>query len=121
MRSLFDKLLALDEGNFLLTREASEEKLNIYKSSVAKSGAFDLHFFYNGFAVDEKEKAASLIPVDPELLLPYHLTLNRVPCLFEPVYDRDWSKKKEKDSPPNAGPHKKRNVKRKKKKGGQAV
>lgn len=113
MRTLFEKLQDLDVGNYLLTKEANEENLSIYKSSQPKSGAFDLHFFYNGYTVEEKEKPPMWLPIDPELLLPYHITLNRVPCLFEPVYDRDWNKKYQKDSPPSA---KKKNIKRKKKK-----
>jgi hypothetical protein len=57
-------------------------------------GAFDLHFFYTGFKDPSRHKEAVWIPIDPELYLPYHYKLNRVPCLFEPVYLRDNNNKK---------------------------
>ncbi len=113
MRSLFEKLESLDIGHYLLTKEENEDKLNIFKSSQPKSGAFDLHFFYNGFNVREKEKAHVLVPIDTETYLQYHLALKKSPCLFEPIIDKDFNKKKEKYSPIST---KKKNNKRRKKK-----
>ena len=111
MRGLFDKLTGLEAGNYLLTKEVKEEKLVIYKSTPAKSGSFDLHFFYNGVLnVEQKEKPHVLIPIDTEAYLPYHITLHKVPGLFEPIYDRDHNKRA------GPSPAKKKIIKRRKKK-----
>jgi len=112
MRSLFEKLTSLETGHYLLTKEAHEDKLNIFKSSQPKSGAFDLHFFYNGFNVKEKEKPNVLMPIDTETYFQYHIAMKKSPCLFEPIIDKDFYKRKEKQSPVS---QKKKNIKRKKK------
>jgi len=43
-----------------------------------------LHLLYSGFATGDKVKQPVMVPIDTNLLLPYHRKLNRVPCLFEP-------------------------------------
>jgi len=110
MRGLFEKLQSLDAGNYLLMKEVNEDKLNIFKSNQPKSGAFDLHFFYNGFNVEEKEKPHVLMSIDTETYLQYQITMKKSPCLFEPIIDKEFKKQKEKQSPL------KKNMKRRKKK-----
>jgi hypothetical protein len=97
MKALFERLLSFEQGNYLLTKELSEQKLCVFKSTPQlKSAAFDLHFFYNNgdsFVSDEGEKRQkphAWIPIDTECNLPYQVSLCRVPCVFEPVYDRSF-------------------------------
>lgn len=83
-------------------------------------GAFDLHFYYTGFEVVEKSKVAAWIPIDPELYLPYHYKLQRVPCLFEPIVLMDKKRppprQQSKSQSPKATPKKKKRPRRKSKK-----
>ena len=88
LRTLFEKLMNMETNNYLIKKQPNEPKLNLMKSEKSKQpGLFDLHFFYNGFKVVETdEKPSCWLPIDPELYLPYHHKLNRVPCLFDPVF-----------------------------------
>ena len=43
-----------------------------------------MHFYFNGFLDDKVKKPSYWMPLDPDIYLPYHHKLNRVPCLFEP-------------------------------------
>lgn len=74
-----------------------------------------MHFYYNGFIGDEIKKPSYWMPIDPEIYLPYHYKLNRVPCLFEPQF-KEFKKDQTSRSPPcqNKGKKKKRKTTRKK-------
>jgi hypothetical protein len=109
MRSLFERFMGLEESNYLITKESNDDKLSILKSTQARSNAFDLHFFYTGFNADERAKPPVWLSIDPELYLPYHIKLNRVPALFEPVRER------EKTTPKKGTPPKRKNQRRRKK------
>ena len=100
MRSLFEKFIHLEDSNYLITKEPNDDKLNILKSTQSRSNAFDLHFYYNGFNIDEKAKPPVWLPIDPELYLPYHIKLNRVPALFEPLREREKNSPKNNTTPP---------------------
>jgi len=84
MKNLFEKLENLPEDNYLLSKVESENKLSLMKAADKSRCNFDLHFHFTGFDSDKKDKESHWLPVDPEIYLPYHNQLSRVPCLFEP-------------------------------------
>ncbi|CAF0795364.1 unnamed protein product, partial [Brachionus calyciflorus] len=56
------------------------------------------------FLDDNVKKPSYWMPLDPDIYLPYHHKLNRVPCLFEP-FQKDF-KRNYKQSPEEKTPNK---------------
>jgi hypothetical protein len=79
--------------SYLLVKDSNEslnKQFQLFQSignGNSKNGStFDLHFYYTGFNDNQniKRKDSYWLPIDPELYLPYHRILKRIPCLFEP-------------------------------------
>jgi hypothetical protein len=87
----FQQCSQLEEGNFILDKQLSQNKLNVMKSAVSNTQQYDLHSMYKNFPQNadnspECIKESDWVPLDYEIYQPYHIKLNRVPGLFEPVH-----------------------------------
>nr|XP_013000939.1 little elongation complex subunit 2 isoform X1 [Cavia porcellus]XP_013000940.1 little elongation complex subunit 2 isoform X1 [Cavia porcellus] len=80
------KLSSLQEGSYLLSHAAEDSSLLIYKASDGKvtRTAYNLHKTHCDLPGVPTTLSVPWVPLDPSLLLPYHVHHGRVPCTFPP-------------------------------------
>ncbi|XP_023365904.1 little elongation complex subunit 2 isoform X1 [Otolemur garnettii] len=80
------KLSSLQEGSYLLSHAAEDSSLLIYKTSDGKitRTAYNLHKTHCGLPGVPSSLSVPWVPLDPSLLLPYHIHHGRIPCTFPP-------------------------------------
>nr|XP_055134264.1 little elongation complex subunit 2 isoform X2 [Symphalangus syndactylus] len=85
---LKEKLSALNlqEGSYLLSHAAEDSSLLIYKASDGKvtRTAYNLYKTHCGLPGVPSSLSVPWVPLDPSLLLPYHIHHGRIPCTFPP-------------------------------------
>lgn len=77
---------SLQEGSYLLSHAAEDSSLLIYKTSDGKvtRTAYNLHRTHCDLPGVPSSLSVPWVPLDPSLLLPYHIQHGRVPCTFPP-------------------------------------
>ncbi|XP_004687781.2 PREDICTED: little elongation complex subunit 2 isoform X2 [Condylura cristata] len=86
LQHILKKLSSLQEGSYLLSHAAEDSSLLIYKTSDGKFSrtAYNLHKTHCGLPGVPSSLSVPWVPLDPSLLLPYHIHHGRIPCTFPP-------------------------------------
>lgn len=86
LQHILKKLSSLQEGSYLLSHAAEDSSLLIYKTSDGKvtRTAYNLHKTHCGLPAVPSSLSVPWVPLDPNLLLPYHIHHGRIPCTFPP-------------------------------------
>ncbi|KAG8505320.1 Little elongation complex subunit 2 [Galemys pyrenaicus] len=86
LQHILKKLSSLQEGSYLLSHAAEDASLMIYKTSEGKFSrtAYNLHKIHCGLPGVPSSLSVPWVPLDPSLLLPYHIHHGRIPCTFPP-------------------------------------
>ncbi|XP_037689732.1 little elongation complex subunit 2 isoform X2 [Choloepus didactylus] len=86
LQHILKKLSSLQEGSYLLSHAAEDSSLLIYKSSDGKvtRTAYNLHKTHCIPPGIPSSLSVPWVPLDPSLLLPYHIHHGRIPCTFPP-------------------------------------
>ncbi|XP_076984194.1 little elongation complex subunit 2 isoform X2 [Tamandua tetradactyla] len=87
LQHILRKLSSLQEGSYLLSHAAEDSSLLIYKSSDGKvtRTAYNLHKTHCILPDIPSSLSVPWVPLDPSLLLPYHIHHGRIPCTFPPI------------------------------------
>ncbi|XP_029807775.1 little elongation complex subunit 2 isoform X3 [Suricata suricatta] len=86
LQHILKKLSSLQEGSYLLSHAAEDSSLLIYKMSDGKvtRTAYNLHKMHCSLPGVPSSLSVPWVPLDPSLLLPYHIHHGRIPCTFPP-------------------------------------
>lgn len=86
LQHILKKLSSLQEGSYLLSHAAEDASLRIYKTSDGKvtRTAYNLHKTHCNLPGVPSSLSVPWVPLDPSLLLPYHIYHGRIPCTFPP-------------------------------------
>ncbi|XP_069851369.1 little elongation complex subunit 2 isoform X1 [Dipodomys merriami] len=86
LQHILKKLSSLQEGCYLLSHAAEDSSLLIYKTSDGKLSrtAYNLHKSHCDLPSIPSSLSVPWVPLDPSLLLPYHVHHGRIPCTFPP-------------------------------------
>ncbi|XP_007084538.1 little elongation complex subunit 2 isoform X2 [Panthera tigris] len=86
LQHILKKLSSLQEGSYLLSHAAEDSSLLIYKTSDGKvtRTAYNLHKTHCSLPGVPSSLSVPWVPLDPSLLLPYHIHHGRIPCTFPP-------------------------------------
>ncbi|KAM7159012.1 little elongation complex subunit 2 isoform 1-T3 [Molossus nigricans] len=86
LQHILKKLTSLQEGSYLLSHAAEDSSLLIYKTSDGKvtRTAYNLHKTHCSLPGVPSSLSVPWVPLDPSLLLPYHIHHGRIPCTFPP-------------------------------------
>ncbi|XP_054307088.1 little elongation complex subunit 2 isoform X3 [Pongo pygmaeus] len=86
LQHILKKLSSLQEGSYLLSHAAEDSSLLIYKASDGKvtRTAYNLYKTHCGLPGVPSSLSVPWVPLDPSLLLPYHIHHGRIPCTFPP-------------------------------------
>ncbi|XP_017387408.1 little elongation complex subunit 2 isoform X1 [Cebus imitator] len=86
LQHILKKLSSLQEGSYLLSHAAEDSSLLIYKASDGKftRTAYNLYKTHCGLPGIPSSLSVPWVPLDPSLLLPYHIHHGRIPCTFPP-------------------------------------
>ncbi|XP_048188926.1 little elongation complex subunit 2 isoform X3 [Perognathus longimembris pacificus] len=86
LQHILKKLSSLQEGCYLLSHAAEDSSLLIYKTSDGKVSrtAYNLHKSHCDLPSVPSSLSVPWVPLDPSLLLPYHIHHGRIPCTFPP-------------------------------------
>ncbi|KAM6149451.1 little elongation complex subunit 2 [Erethizon dorsatum] len=86
LQHILKKLSSLQEGSYLLSHAAEDSSLLIYKTSDGKVArtVYNLHKTHGDLPSVPSSLSVPWVPLDPSLLLPYHIHHGRIPCTFPP-------------------------------------
>ncbi|XP_004629010.1 little elongation complex subunit 2 [Octodon degus] len=86
LQHILKKLSSLQEGSYLLSHAAEDSSLLIYKASDGSltRTAYNLHKAHSDLPGVPSSLSVPWVPLDPSLLLPYHIYHGRIPCTFPP-------------------------------------
>ncbi|XP_030282598.1 little elongation complex subunit 2 [Sparus aurata] len=84
LHHLLKKLTGLEEGHYLITHKAAEPFVTLLKAANGKGsrGAYDLQQVHSSVPRPPASGLVPWIPVDPDVVLPFHQKHGRVPCTF---------------------------------------
>ncbi|XP_006899701.1 PREDICTED: NMDA receptor-regulated protein 2-like [Elephantulus edwardii] len=96
LQHILKKLNSLQEGSYLLSHAAEDSSLLIYKTSDGKvtRTAYNLHKTHSDLPTIPSSLSVPWVPLDPNLLLPYHIHHGRIPCTFPPKSLRTTAQQK---------------------------
>ncbi|KAM9753218.1 little elongation complex subunit 2 isoform 3-T3 [Menidia menidia] len=86
LHHILKKLTGLEEGEYLITHKAGEPFVTLLKSAKGKASrsAYNLQQIHSSVPQPPASGHVPWIPVDPHVLLPFHLKHTRLPCTFPP-------------------------------------
>ncbi|KAM9063574.1 little elongation complex subunit 2 [Sarcophilus harrisii] len=86
LQHILKKISSLQEGSYLLSHAAEDSSLLIYKNSDEKFSrtAYNLHKAHCTLPTIPSSLSVPWVPLDPTVLLPYHIHHGRIPCTFPP-------------------------------------
>ncbi|XP_068954495.1 little elongation complex subunit 2 isoform X2 [Petaurus breviceps papuanus] len=86
LQHILKKISSLQEGSYLLSHAAEDSSLLIYKNSDEKFSrtAYNLHKAHCSLPAVPSSLSVPWVPLDPTVLLPYHIHHGRIPCTFPP-------------------------------------
>ncbi|XP_034032372.1 little elongation complex subunit 2 isoform X2 [Thalassophryne amazonica] len=97
LHHLLKKLTKLDEGRYLIAHKAREPFVTILKAVNGKGnrGEYSLQQVHSSLPQPPTSSLVPWLPVDPDVVLPFHQKYGRVPCTFPP---RSFMKAKDSSS-----------------------
>ncbi|XP_026222103.1 little elongation complex subunit 2 isoform X2 [Anabas testudineus] len=86
LHHLLKKLIRLDEGQYLIAHKAGEPFVTLLRAATGKvnRGAYNLQQIHSSVPQPPPSGHVPWIPVDPDVVLPFHREHSRVPCTFPP-------------------------------------
>ncbi|KAI3371309.1 hypothetical protein L3Q82_023925 [Scortum barcoo] len=86
LHHLLKKLTGLEEGQYLIVHKAGEPFVTLLKAVTGKvsQGAHNLQQVHSSVPQPPASGFVPWIPVDPDVVLPFHQKHGRVPCTFPP-------------------------------------
>ncbi|XP_070619143.1 little elongation complex subunit 2 isoform X2 [Erythrolamprus reginae] len=89
LQNILKKVAGLQEGSFLLTHQAGNPSVSIYKSTegIATRATYNLHTTHADLPQAPAAPSVPWVPLDPNIPLPHHFAQGRVPCTFPPLSD----------------------------------
>ncbi|XP_072472580.1 little elongation complex subunit 2 isoform X2 [Notamacropus eugenii] len=86
LQHILKKISSLQEGSYLLSHAAEDSSLLIYKNSDEKFSrtAYNLHKAHCSLPTVPSSLSVPWVPLDPTVMLPYHIHHGRIPCTFPP-------------------------------------
>ncbi|CAI9564981.1 unnamed protein product [Staurois parvus] len=86
LRHILKWLIRLQDGSYLLSHASKDSSVCLYKSSTDKtSGTYNLHEAHSNLPQAPSSLSVPWVPLNPNLLLRYHIHHGRPPCTFPPV------------------------------------
>nr|DBA31611.1 TPA: hypothetical protein GDO54_007420 [Pyxicephalus adspersus] len=77
---------SLDDGSYLLSHASKDSSVCLYKTGTDKtSGTYNLHEAHSNPPKAPSSLSVPWVPLNPNLLLSYHIHHGRPPCTFPPV------------------------------------
>ncbi|XP_053573325.1 little elongation complex subunit 2 [Bombina bombina] len=99
----------LQDGSYLLSHVSDDSSVRLYKSLSRKDTrvSYNLHEAHNSLPKTPSSLSVPWVPLDPNILLPYHIHHGRPPCTFPPPIHENKAKaqvnrKRQTDSPKQA-------------------
>ncbi|KAM4678069.1 little elongation complex subunit 2 isoform 2-T2 [Discoglossus pictus] len=76
----------LQDGSYLLSHVAGDSSVCLYKSLASKNSrrSYNLHVAHSSLPKVPSSLSVPWVPLDPNILLPYHIHHGRPPCTFPP-------------------------------------
>ncbi|XP_022046360.2 little elongation complex subunit 2 isoform X1 [Acanthochromis polyacanthus] len=86
LHHLLKKLTGLEEGQYLIVHKAGEPFVTIFKAAEGKvsRAAYNLQQVHGSVPQPPASSLVPWIPVNPAVVLHFHMKHNRVPCTFPP-------------------------------------
>ncbi|XP_036592244.1 little elongation complex subunit 2 [Trichosurus vulpecula] len=86
LQHVLKKISSLQEGSYLLSHAAEDSSLLIYKNSDEQFSrtVYNLHKAHCNLPAVPSSLSVPWVPLDPTVLLPYHIHHGRIPCTFPP-------------------------------------
>ncbi|XP_067829402.1 little elongation complex subunit 2 [Heptranchias perlo] len=87
LHHILKKVSSLPEGNYLLSHPTGDSSITIYRSLQGGKftrAAYNLHAAHSTLPQIPSTLSVPWVPLDPSVLLPYHIHHGRAPCTFPP-------------------------------------
>ncbi|XP_067871284.1 little elongation complex subunit 2 [Heterodontus francisci] len=87
LRHVLKKVSSLPEGRYLLSHSSGDSSITIHRSSQGGKftrAAYNLHAAHSTLPPVPSSLSVPWVPLDPNILLPYHIHHGRAPCTFPP-------------------------------------
>ncbi|XP_048376643.1 little elongation complex subunit 2 isoform X2 [Stegostoma tigrinum] len=87
LHHVLKKVSSLPEGKYLLSHSSGDSSITIYRGSQGGKytrAAYNLHVAHSTLPPPPSTLSVPWVPLDPNMLLPYHIHHGRVPCTFPP-------------------------------------
>ncbi|XP_072349200.1 little elongation complex subunit 2 isoform X3 [Scyliorhinus torazame] len=88
LHHILKKVLSLSEGRYLLSHSSGDSSMTIYRNVQGGKftrAAYNLHAAHSTLPPTPSTLSVPWVPLDPNILLPYHVHHSRVPCTFPPM------------------------------------
>ncbi|XP_075713903.1 little elongation complex subunit 2 [Rhinoderma darwinii] len=95
LRHILKWVTGLQDGSYLLSHVSGDSSVYLYKSTTDyKRGAYNLHDMHCNPPKAPSSLSVPWVPLNPNLLLSYHIQHGRPPCTFPPAPEKDTGIKK---------------------------
>ncbi|XP_078388738.1 little elongation complex subunit 2 isoform X2 [Cetorhinus maximus] len=97
LHHILKKVSSLPEGRYLLSHSSGDSSMTIYRNSQGGKftrAAYNLHAAHSTLPPIPSTLSMPWVPLDPNILLPYHIHHGRVPCTFPPGSSDDLQNQK---------------------------
>ncbi|XP_059801972.1 little elongation complex subunit 2 isoform X2 [Hypanus sabinus] len=87
LHHILRKVTSLPEDRYLLSHSSGDSSFTIYRTSRRGKftrAAYNLHAAHSALPSVPSTLSVPWVPLDPDVLLPYHIHHGRVPCTFPP-------------------------------------
>uniref|UniRef100_UPI00398E8EE3 little elongation complex subunit 2-like isoform X2 n=1 Tax=Pristiophorus japonicus TaxID=55135 RepID=UPI00398E8EE3 len=87
LHHILKKVSSLPEGQYLLSHPTGDSSITIYRTSPGGKftrAAYNLHTAHSKLPPAPSTLSVPWVPLDPDILLPYHKVHGRAPCTFPP-------------------------------------
>ncbi|KAM5172618.1 little elongation complex subunit 2 isoform 2-T2 [Mantella aurantiaca] len=86
LRHVLKWLITLQDGSYLLSHASQDSSVCLYKTCTDKTrGTYNLHEAHSNLPMAPSSLSVPWVPLNPNLLLSYHIHHGRPPCTFPPV------------------------------------
>ncbi|XP_068131797.1 little elongation complex subunit 2 isoform X2 [Hyperolius riggenbachi] len=86
LRHILKWLTNVQDGSYLLSHASNDASVSLYKSEADKKrGSYNLHEAHSGPPKPPVSLSVPWVPLNPNLLLSYHIQHGRPPCTFPPA------------------------------------
>ncbi|XP_069812529.1 little elongation complex subunit 2 [Dendropsophus ebraccatus] len=105
LRHILKWVTGLQEGSYLLSHVSGDASVYLYKSTPEnKRGAYNLHEAHTNAPKIPSSLSVPWVPLNPNLLLKYHIQHGRPPCTFPPAPEKDTGINKLQQNQPRKAP-----------------